>query len=538
MIGLKWPGAWLWIGTAAIVLILAITFGEYDPSVDAPSDASILLSDRGKTSIRFAKERFNPVGVHSTSIPIAAGQTATDYSLNYYGYIAPPWYGGEVFGAPEFFAVELGDVTGDGVADIVALASDVGAPHPRELVIFAHTQGGEFASLATYPFLNSDPSISWIVLADFNEDGTKDVIVAGPESFHTFNSDGEGGLQRSTLQIFDPIEVAAQLPPVVMDINQDGHLDLVFHVSRTHAGASGFPTEETHSRLVIWFGDGTGGFAGRISSKTYGNDPYDVETANSIVAGDFDSDGRLDLAIRVTQHDHAAQRKNHLIRIYSHDRQQSLMSPVDYQAIMETGSNLSSMYHLAVGDFNGDGRQDLAGVSDGIIGKIWVMQQSQEGRFDLSPVSMPTEPIGIAPRVVDMDNNGLDDLIVAHYGWDRITYYLQSVSSIDGPAVRSLQTGEAPRIGVTGMGVADLTGNGCLDVVVSASYYGLRIFHGENCAPSKSSPPMIVCPAIESSTDIRQADGLAREEGKVSISPSQHSFNGWPLSERPSIQLE
>lgn len=542
MIRLIWSKPLFWIGAAVLSWILATAVSVADTSDESP-DASTLSSSRGQAPELPAHEQALLIPEVIKGSPIAAAQSAaqsaSNYSLDYYGYIAPPWYGGE--GGPEFIAVELGDVTGDGLADIVSIASDVGAPHPRELMVVAQKAGGSLALHASYPLLERGYSLSlWIVLAHLNDDGAKDVIAVGPESFLIFLSDGKGRLESSgELPIYDPIDVGARLPPVVMDINQDGHLDLVFHVSRTHAGASGFPTEETHSRLVIWFGDGAGGFAGRVSFKTYGSDPYDVENANSMVAGDFDSDGRIDLAIRVTQHDHLAQRKHHLVRVYYHDRQQSLMPSIDYQAIMETGSNFSSLYHLAIGDFNGDGRQDLAGVSDGISRRIWILSQSQSGQFDLPPVVMSTEPIGIAPRVADIDNNGLDDLLVAHSGWDRITYYLQSTSSLEGPIVRNLETYLDPRIGVAGMSAADLTGNGCADVVVAASYYGLRIFHGKNCAPLHTSPPMIVCPAIDGSTDLQYSSGPIFGQEVQQTSPYLDPLNDRPQpSERPHSRFE
>src|SRR4051812_20980947 len=68
---------------------------------------------------------------------------------------------------------------------------------------------------------------------------------------------------------------------------------------------------------------------------------------------------------------------------------------------------------LVVGDFNGDGRSDLA-VTDETSGTVLVLL-GVGGGFFLSPV---TTPVGLGPRAVasgDFNRDGRLDLVVANF---------------------------------------------------------------------------------------------------------------------------
>ena len=65
---------------------------------------------------------------------------------------------------------------------------------------------------------------------------------------------------------------------IAADFNGDGKTDLAV-------------TDGSAGTVIIYLGNGAGGFGSRASYSTNGSDPF------GIVAGDFNGDGKIDLAV-------------------------------------------------------------------------------------------------------------------------------------------------------------------------------------------------------------------------------------------------
>lgn len=487
----KWLG--LWSSLLAIFWMAAI---RHDASGDQKT-VSATPAGFVQSPLAVLRDKLVPsfpasIGALSRNDPVAATSVNSLYSLDLYQAIPAPWYGDNPpeGDAPAFTSTVIGDVTGDGRNDLLAIGAGVSPGVPNELLVYVQRGDGTLVPAVRYPTGQVGLEGVSLVMGDFNEDGISDVVLSGYKHFALFESKAAGEFKTSTYPIFDPVELGSEVPAAPMDVNQDGHLDLVFYLSRTHAGSSGFPTAETHTRVVVWYGDGLGGFAGSTSFKTYGSDAYDIEIPISMVSGDLNADGRPDLAVRVRQIDYLAQIQRQLIRVYLQAGGQ-LVPAYDLDATRETGANYSSMDYLAIGDFNNDGRNDMAGSHGGNDQRVWILYQSAGHRFDTPADVRSSQPIGVPMRVADLDNNGLDDLLIGHDGWGRVTYHLQSVVGLAEPEVRYFVNNAAPRLGLTSLAVGDLNGDGCADVSVAASYNGLRILRGTNCATRL--PPVAVC---------------------------------------------
>ena len=420
----------------------------------------------------------------------SAGATTgvAGYSLDFYGNIPAPWLDQEPPDYNEsssFGAVEIGDVTGDGRDDVIAVLhggwkqSGYGA-----LLVYAQTSEGTIAPGVRYPLPADTDGSNFSAIGDFNEDGKQDIVVVGYKKFTMFVSQTGGGFATDVHEIYGPVELGSETPAMPMDVNRDGHLDLVFFMSRTHAGNSGVPTAETHSRIVVNFGDGHGGFAARWSAKTYGANEYDVEKAMSLDTGDVNRDGFADLAIRTQQYDYGMQRSSHQVRIFTSTAQGQLLPTMSIPATMETGASYAALDYIGLGDFNGDGRQDIVGSSGGMDLRLWIKLQSANGTYDTAPLLRTTQPIGVPVEVADLDNSGKDDVLIGHDGWARVTYYLQSAGQLGEEQMRDIPNSDA-RIGPSGLAVGDLNGDGCKDAVAAQGYYGLYFMRGSNCAVAR-----------------------------------------------------
>jgi len=176
------------------------------------------------------------------------------------------------------------DLSGDGHPDLL-LATSSG------LYIFMNDGHGGFTANTNIvgPHLN----ISSFVVADFNQDGRTDTAWIGAElaqcgaaSASVFLSFGNGdGTFRDPVALpmtnFIPGGIAAG------DFNHDGRMDLVVSEATTSACSTGAPNAGS---VEVALQQGDGSFV--VSSKLTG-----IANPGAIIAGDFDGDGNLDIAV-------------------------------------------------------------------------------------------------------------------------------------------------------------------------------------------------------------------------------------------------
>jgi Bacterial Ig-like domain (group 3)/FG-GAP-like repeat len=227
-----------------------------------------------------------------------------------------------------------------------------------------------------------------VAVGDFNEDGIPDMAVtaSADNAIDIFLGKGDGNFA-SARRV--PVSTSTPVALVEGDFNHDGHLDLA--VLNSPPGAQG--------SVSILLGQGSGLFS---LFKTYsvGNGP------TALAVADFDGDSNLDLAVVVSNQQGGSSIPGVVTILLG----QSDGSFQAQSTLYSIGLNAQS---IAIGDFNGDGRPDLAVVSGtgSQQNQVSIFLNEGAGTFQ-SIAGVPVSASGVLTSIAaaDFDGDGNQDL--------------------------------------------------------------------------------------------------------------------------------
>ena len=377
--------------------------------------------------------------------------------------------------------LELADIDGDGRVDLLFANggnyNEPGLPEPNR--VFLNRGPGAAFVEATEEVLGPVPDLSRVIkVGDLDGDGDPDIVVGGAYQSQTrlFIGDGAGGFEERTADSL-PSRLASVGDLELGDVDGDGDLDIVLA-----DWGPGDPFESEGAPMILWENDGTGRFvdaSDRLPAKEI-RWSWDFELLD--VDNDYDLDMLISCKVCVGGslfHNDGAGR---------------------FSDASDRLPQLTNNYEFEPADIDGDGFLDVVTINDG-------EQVDPENQFDrreqifagdgsggfinaTAELWPDSENLGADDNAVvmlDVDSDGDSDFLIASLGDapDRLMVndggkLRQRDDTFDGP----------PTPGTLGIRVADLDGDGKLDVVQSQGELASaeRVFLGNDIAADTAPP--------------------------------------------------
>lgn len=337
-------------------------------------------------------------------------------------------------------AVGVGDFNADGLADVVMSA---GAPE-NLLYLFTQTLSGTLSTPLTY---TTGTAPGALAVGDLNHDGRLDLAVANAaDDTLSIYLQQPGGLL-SSMVVYPTADRPNAL--TIGDLNADSLDDI----------AVSHGDEEV---IGVFLQDPAGGLKPMVK--------YAAPLAgwDDIAIGDLNDDG-LDDVVKMN----GSSVTNPNLSVYLQTPAGALAPATPYDLGTEVGNG------VAIGDLNSDGRAEVAMSYGGNrpFSHLAVFSQTITGTLTLTATHLAYDnPESV--EVADVNEDGRDDALVLHGGWNSLSVYLQTPQGALAPyQLYPLPLDGARHFGPQALAIGDVNDDGLPDAVIADDQKGLVVLY-------------------------------------------------------------
>lgn len=373
----------------------------------------------------------------ASSSPVTTPTPTASLSPSASAPASPAFAAGQVIVAPPsaFGAnVAVADVNHDDRPDLAVC----GEAKP-EIALFTGNGDGTFQSPTP---IDVGRACMYIAVADFSGDGNVDLAASNQDGSATVVLGlADGGFGKPvTYPTRGKLGESQAWGLTSVDLDGDGAPDLAVTVFEWHGDF------QAPGQLAILLNKGAGQFAAPVF--------YPDRASVAVTAGDFDGDGRFDIA--TADGDGS-------VRVFLGDGAGGLGHVEEYPI---GGPGVA----ILTADFDGDGHLDLATGDDASF-KLGVMLGKGDGTFGAAT----DYPAGNTHTIAtgDLDGDGNLDLVAGGYT-DRFVRVFQGLGDGTFGAESRIENGGV----ALSLTVADLNGDAKADIVVEDGVAGVSIFLG------------------------------------------------------------
>jgi hypothetical protein len=302
------------------------------------------------------------------------------------------------------FDAAVANFTNDNIPDVVVA-------NGGDLALLKGLVDGTFGP----PEAISGLSGNRVIAGDWNHDNKQDLAVTiegSPSKLKIALGDGQGGFDTSSIS---PITLPASdsFPDFLISAFVDGDNIPDLLVANTNFGGAG--------TISVFLGDGKGGFT-PASQPTISVGAF----PNGIATGDFNKDGKLDLAIANVGDDFDALHGSVQFALGIGDG--TFNTPQTLRSNVQADS-------VVVADFNGDNKLDIAAVVQGPLfdWEIEVYLGNGNGGFGTALPLGVTQDLVKNIGVVDFDHDNIPDLAVSLEGTKGALYRGKGDGTFEAP---------------------------------------------------------------------------------------------------------
>ena len=249
------------------------------------------------------------------------------------------------------------------------------------------------------PTSNYHASLSNVQVADLNSDNAPEIIglESSSSAVGVLKNLGNGKYGAPTYYA-----VSGQLNDLAVgDFNGDGKLDVAVAIGAYNA---------VNGRVAILLGNGDGTLQMPIYHTV-------AIPANSIAVGDFNNDNKPDIAVIGNTNNNGTNTVSILTNPGASFTEHSFTAPTYFTA-NGFGADADFVQYLVAGDFNGDGRIDLAYVDscaqcDPSSELLYILANTTSGWQAKQPLGGSGS---LSVKAADIDGDGITDLIIPFIG--------------------------------------------------------------------------------------------------------------------------